>query len=568
MAVAGAAEVGEAAAYGVPPLRRLGVRSTVPAVLLVGVVFATLLSIAVATSLGTYNDRYELVLFPPSLDAYVDFAEIPGPLFLETILRVAPPLLLAAVPSSFAGYFLGRRAPRVVRRVGVVLLLAAWALTFERNLAMFHLATPTVAGWFPWMAVTFPGAASLMIFYAAMPPIALCVYSAHRGGFLGLPWPGSAGTPSDRFVYEVLPRTVAGAALGIVVAGAYVLLDLVLAAYSTRGEVGIVSYIVEQSGLIGGGPLSAAGAVIVFLVLGAALLVFFLWLWAVRMVTARRPATPADAPPSRRNLASDVAAGVGIVALGFLLVSAFVPIAIAFLFSFNSTFSFGEFGGWSTDWYYNPRWTPGDSPVPPGIFNLEAFLESMGRAVGLSLVTALVVVPIAVLAAAGSWNLPPRTRAKVRGVLYVGAFLPITLTTLMASYAILLGSGSVFGGQMPEPWDAVAVGVPLLPMALGYAFIVAASSSDWRQAWAVGGTWTTWVRPAAAAFLTTFGFLMSAFGAIQAYSLGTFLYAYVSRNILTPLVDAGLVFLSLSTIVPILVAALLVRDGDRELFRL
>jgi len=128
-------------------------------------------------------------------------------------------------------------------------------------------------------------------------------------------------------------------------------------------------------------------------------------------------------------------------------------------------------------------------------------------------------------------------------------------------------SASLNTAPAAPPWDAVPVAVALLPMALAIAFVVAASSSDWRHALSVGGGWFVWIRPGVAAALTTFAFVVGAFGAAQSYSLATHLGAYWSKKITSPYIDAVLVVLSLITIVPILVVVVVVRDGEREVFR-
>ncbi|MGQ0797260.1 MAG: hypothetical protein ACT4OI_05295 [Methanobacteriota archaeon] len=564
----GATRLGEGISYEVPWVRKVGAGGAVPALLLLYLCFSSLLFVTGMVSVASYDDRYALVFLPPSGDAYASFVEVPGRLLVDTVARLAPPLLLAAFPASGAGYFLATKAPGLLRRVGVFLLLGAWALTFERNLAMSHLlARASLASWIPWMAIGYPGATSTLLFYTALPIIALCVYSSLRGGFLGLVWPAAEGSVGDRFARGHLPRAASGVALGVLIAGAFGAVDPLIVIFGGAREPGIGSYLFSQAFLVGGAPQAAAAATVVFVLLVAAFLAFAGWLWVLRFVTRHSLPLPGEDVRTVSRIPR-IAAETGGAAFAFLVVSAFLPIGIAAVFSFNSFDSISVFRGWTTDWYFNPEFAPG-SAERIGVLNEQSrFLDTLTGAAGLSALLALAVVPFAVLVAASVWNLAPRSRGIVRALLYMGLVVPVALTSLMAYFGPVVGSASISIAPLEPPWDAVPIAVALLPFGLAVAFVVAASSSDWRQAWSVGGGWMPWLRPASAAFLVTFGFLLSSFGAFTKYSATTYVAGRFSVMLLSPFTDAALVLLTFVTLVPILAGMILVGGDDRELFRL
>ncbi|HKZ89103.1 MAG TPA: hypothetical protein VJ300_02475 [Thermoplasmata archaeon] len=542
------------------PLRRLGFAAAAPALLTLLTVFAALLSVTVAVSVAQYNDSYQLIFWPPSADAYGETFGFLSTILPQTLALVVPPILLAAVPGSMAGYFVALKAPERLRRAGVFLFLAAWILGFERSLTSLHFVKGTFVGaLFPWMTLTFPGAEFVVLFDLAMPPIALAVYSVLRGDFFGLVWPSTPGTRVQRFLREGLPRVAVGVLFGSVLAIFAAMFD----GYTTEVYVGyqgsLWNFVSTMMSIIGGAPLGAAWVVLLLTLILAAYVLFVAGLWLIRFAGRRIPGPVSAARPDDRSL-SDFSTILTSVAFAFLVVTAFLPIVVAAAFSFNGSDSMFVFEGWSPRWYHSF----GD-PEVTGLLEREDFRDLFFRSLGFAALVSGLATPFAVLAAATIHTLPPRMRAAIRGALYFGMAIPLVVYGSMTIFARHVAAPGYPVVPAEDAWAVVPVFLTYLPLALGVSFVVAASSASWRQAFYLQSMPFAWIRPAAGGLLISMAFVMSAYAGFIGESVTGVPIVFLSSGILSPVVDVPLVILAGSSLA--LLATGWVVRGDDERFR-
>jgi len=554
-----------AAEYARPAvrLRPTGLPAAMPAVVVLGAVYAVFFFVAMITSLAWYDSNYQLRFWPPEASAYVDSASRVTSLLVASILHVLPTLLLAAVFGGLAGYFLALKAPLAVRRWGLFLVVTAWALTVPRLIATLHLYWQAPASvWFPWMRFDTP-ADLPVLFASAMPPIALGVYSALRGEFLGLVWPGSPGTRSERLVTEALPRATVGIAFGILLAGTFeVLVGLASETFGGASVPSVARFIEAQVIFPGGVPQGSAALLIV---LGGFMIVFlgFLGLTALLHSASRTAVAQTPRPVPRQRGLSIASFIVSGISFGFVIVTAFVPIAMAAIFSLNAANSLWFFEGWSARWYVD---SPGTFGIGEGLFSLPAYWSSFLRSTALAAIVSGVAAPLGVAAAAGVFRMPQRTRSLVRAFVYVGLIVPVTVFAFVGVFASLVGSSPGYPVVQAEGfWRAAPAFFAQLPFAIGISFVVAGASGGWRQAAALRAGPYVWIRPIVAAALVSFAFLLATYNPASEFSQMTFVSALVESRRLTPLVDAALVVLTLTSVLALFGAWIAMRR--EEMFR-
>ena len=552
----------EGYAYPAARVRPLGLRAAMPALLALAVVFGTLLAATALVSVAWYDDLYQLRFWPPVADAYFDDAPFVVALTIASLIRLLPPFLLATIPGGLAGYFLALKAPAAVRRWGLFLVLAAWVLTVPRTIGTLHLFSGNPgASWFPWMIHDFTGGYFVVLFYNALPPIALGVYSALRGEFLGLVWPDSSGTRSRRFVREALPRGAVGAAFGVLLAWASATFEgWVAELYGGGAALPIGSYIQTQLNIIGGATLAAAAILMALGMLVAVFLGFLGFTWLVRALGRLVASSPAVAA-SRQPWLSRVSMGITAFAFVFLVVSSLIPISLAAVFSFNAGDDPLLFDGWSTRWYANPGVQSGAFQTV-GIFDDPDYWRFLLGSLGLSAVTAFAAAPLGVSAAAAVFGLPPRSRSAVRATLYMGFVVPLIMFAWMTYFVRALAVTSFPGLDVVGVSAAVLVFLSQLPLAIGISFVVAAASGSWRQAVALRSGPFVWIRPMVAGAFVSMAFLLTSYGLFTEYSQTAYIFGIVGKKILTPLFDAALVVLSACSFAALLAAWVLLRDQE------
>jgi len=508
-------------------------------------VYVWLLLATVRMSLATVDPQTHYIRFsPPSGEAFAAFFSGPGPELLARSLGYAvQAVALAAVPAVLTGYFLALKAPRVLRSAGVFVLLLAWALTPVRTMAMFHFipssatdATSPLLAWLPWLVVQ-PGSSTVLLFaLGAIPPLALVMYSAYRGQFLGLPWPESGRTRLDRFVGEAIPRSIAGFAIGSILAGATVLFDLVTTSMwaSPEGRA-FVDYVMAFARNPQGPPIAAVGVLFIVVIIAATFVVAAAVVWLAhllsRALVGRMRAIRLPVRDRALSVASFVVTGIATV---FVLVSLVAPLVVAAAYSVQE--DFGRWGSFTAKWYLGEAWgTPSEIR---GAWTEPEYARFLQEAVGAALVASMLGVLLAVLLVAGLRSLRTPYRGLASAAVFTGIVVPLGLLSVMDLFA---SSALVLPGM---PWTGWIL--ERVPLAMGVAVATIAPSLLWRPA-RTPGRWTDWFLPALAGFLLSFAVTSNAFAWPDgSSSLSDLAYGFLARKWATPEVDA---FLTTATLI-------------------
>lgn len=531
----------------------------IPILVLIGI--AAVLGFGVAfLSVSSIAYNLEVVPgWPPNFYGFgTFFGGISGTLLWRSVASGLEVSLLAVPLGLFTGYFLALKAPNWLRRIGVFLLIAAWALTFERLVAFFHFQrSAAAAGFFPWLTADYGGDVVGTLAWLVTPAVSLAAYAGFRGHFFGLTWPSARGGRLERWIKEALPRAVPAVAFGVLVVVSYLLLDPVTSnLLGGRNSRGIGNFVWDAVASFGYVTVAAVAVVIVGLVILAAYAAFGAILWVVHRFAPRwaSMSMPTPSASSDRSFHLVSLAVTGVVA-GFTLVSLFLPVAVAAIFSFNYDNSFAAFSSFSTRWWVTN---------PVDYFEIRSLLSDTEFLVGFwgSIVTALVLAAIAAalafLASRYIPLLPPRSRALARACIYFGLVAPVFLTTTM--------------GYLRASWDALrpvtnaGLDVPfaLLPMALAVAFLVCDAALHHPR----GSRAAPWplldLRAATAGFLVSFTFAMNA---LVLYPGGfptglESVWSTLARRIPTPEIDAAITLYAVLSFFPLAAAFFVVYDRE------
>jgi ABC-type spermidine/putrescine transport system permease subunit II len=511
-----------------------------------------------ALSTSSYDDRYQLVSWPPSGSAWEEFARSGGvSSFGESLVTVSLALGFAGVPAATTGYFFARKTSRL-RGTGVFLLVGAWILTPVIVLGCVRFTFGLGLGaWAPWLSVPVELLLPVVLGIGAIPPMALAVYSSLRDDFLGLPWPVSDGPRAQRFLREAVPRGLAGVLFGAFFAGTWAITDI--GASSLYGRSGTLSeFMVAHFGFVGGAPVGAVAALVLFatVVSGFAILVVCVWLVRTHVGPALWRVVVRSVP-GRDRLWSGISWAVTFGVAGATLYALFLPLAASVVFSFNGANSVFVFYGPATlDWYLGDQ--------PRGLLLDPFYVPFLLDAIVFAAVAAAVGAPFGLLAAAVTPSLGVRQRFLLRCVLYLGAALPIAFFGPSASYL-----DYAFSTPAPDLLETIRTAgfqlVARLPLAVAVTFIVASSAGGWQEPRAFGVVRRSWVAPVVGAFLVAFAAVLGVFS-LDAFAQSTWMFVLVGRSLLTPIVDAIATVLIVSVLVPLAAARVLLRG--REAFRL
>lgn len=515
-----------------------------PALLTFAGLFSFLFLAMISVSRGAYlggGGGFPSLILPPF--DYTYFIEGAGAGFILRGLAVAlAALLLASVPAAVTGYFLALKAPPRVRRAGTFLLLAAWVLTFERNFALLHFATPAFpSAWAPWLTFERGSSAIPVLALNALPPLALAAYSGFRGNLLGITWPKIGGTLAERLLHEAIPRAVAGLAVGFALAGASIFADfrttLLILPSGRRGLAEVLRRATDHP------TLSAAAAAIILAIVATAFLGALVVVWAMLGLASRSPAYRAAGAPKPEGRGASLSYAVtGIVTL-LVFYSLFSPLAASLVASLGNAEGFGDPNAFSTRWYLDSR---------IGLLGQGDFWQGAASSLGTYALVSLVAAPLALLAAVGVRALRNPRRAMARGVLYFGMVVP---PALLGTMVLLYAEQTIPDGNLPDPTYSL---LAALPLALALIFVVLSAAE------ARGGT--SWVGRTVAGVLVALAMVLNTQYSPASTNPEAFILAFLSRRIPTPMLDAAVVVLTGLTLLLLAVAAALLRG--REAFRL
>ncbi|OGS47725.1 MAG: hypothetical protein A3K66_02315 [Euryarchaeota archaeon RBG_16_67_27] len=522
------------------PFRWLG---WLPAFALLVGIGGVLVWSAVSASLSWYDDSDPPRTAPPSGQNWNDF--FTGSLgwsLIGNTLGVALIALLLATPFAVAtAYFLALKAPTRIRRAGVVLLVAAWALTLGRAASLMHFVGDSpLAILMPWAPIEPGPGAAIALSWSAVPPLALAVYAILRGSLLGIRWPSSPTSRVDRFVREAVPRTVAGLAFGFVLAGATLASDPILRGLFVGGPgLGVGEYAWTQLALTGGFPQSGVAAVVLFLLVFAAFAGALAIVWLMHRASRRWLPKMRRLAPGAPDRALSLTSLVVTAALAAItLYTLFLPLATAVVFSLNSADSIWEFRGFSGDWWLG-------RPDRDGLFEDETYLAAFWDSFGGPFATAINATILALLAAVSIRSFRPRTQALLRSGFAFALVLPASLVGIATVQWILLAGAA--GGSAADAFGWLGG----LLFATGLAFL----TIEWaiRRAGATPRE-TDWLRAAAVSGCVVFAFSLNAFVFVgTTITQATYIAGLVGKKIITPRIDAAVVVIAGLTAVALLV---------------
>lgn len=507
-----------------------------------------------------YDERYQLVTWPPSGDGVEWFFRSNGAgLWLSSLAFTGAGLLLAAGPAGITGYFLARKAPPLARHWGLFLVVGAWILMPLIIIGYVRFAFfPELSGWAPWFAARLLPFSTVALAVSAIPALALAVYSSLREDFLGLPWPTSSGSRVDRFVREALPRGLAGFTFGAFFAGTALLVDFVGPSLYGAGLYPLSVYMISQASILGGAPSAAVAGLILFATIVTFFVAFVFATWAIR-----KYALPllwrsfGEAGTRNDRLLSLLSTIVSTVGVLFTLYILYLPIAASVVYSFNAVDSYVYMRGPPTlMWYFG-------SDVRDGIFEIPAYVSFVVDSLWFAGLATAVATPFGLLGAGTVPTLPSRQRFLIRGTVYAGAAIPLPF------YVVSIGFlNELAAAPASEPLESLRLGTLYLlirlPLAAAVVFIVASASGGWQRRLPYGVPRASWVVPFLAGPLVAFAVLLGV-ATFDAYSQATWIYALFARGIISPRIDAASTILVLSALVPLAVAWVLLRT--REPFR-
>lgn len=550
--------------YGSPAMPQAAsrdLRLAVPLIVLIFAILGFLLVTLSALAGASYDERYQLVTWPPSGDATEWFLRTNGPgLWLSSLAFTAAGFLLAAGPAGITGYFLARKAPPRVRHWGLFLLVGAWVLMPLIVIGYARFAFfPELSGWAPWFAVRLLPLADVVLAVGAIPALALAFYSSLRDDFLGLPWPTSSGSRVDRFVREALPRGLAGFAFGAFFTGTALLVDFVIPSLYGAGRYSLSSYMISQAGVLGGAPSAAVAGLILIATIVTFFVAFVLGVWAIR-----RYALPflwktfGEHGTRDDRLLSLLSTVVSIAGVLFTVYVLYLPIAASVVYSFNAVDSYVTLRGPPTLMWY------GGSEERTGIFQIPAYVSSVVDSLWFAGLTTVVATPFGLLGAAVVPSLPSRQRFLIRVVVYAGAAIPLPFYLVSIAFINDFASFAVSDPLEPLRLGTLSL-IVRLPLAAAVIFIVASASGGWGRRLLYGVRRAPWILPFLAGPLAAFAVLLGV-ATFDAYSQAASIYAFFTRGIISPRIDATSTILAVSALVPLAVAwVLLLRS--REPFR-
>ncbi len=450
--------------------------------------------------------------------------------------------LLFAVPFSVAtAYFLALKARPAVRRVGVFVLIFAWAMSVSRMIGFLWLAEGfPLAAALPWaQARQGEVVAAQVVAWIAVPPMTLSVFVALRGQILGLDWPSCGSTRLERFLREAVPRTIAGLAVGSVLAGAMLFAGGFYVSGLWGGGAPLASWAQRWVTMVLV-PLSGVASTTMFTVILGSFVVSLVILWAVRRVSgrARTPLRIRSRSKADRTLSMTSLVVTGVIS-SITFYTLLLPLVIRIPFSFNSLPSPVEFEGFSSRW-----WTGSGEQV--GILQDDAFLAALWSSFAGAAGMAALATVLAVLAAMSMRSLSLRRRIFLRSSFLFALVLPPALVGFMAAqWARITGAQ---GGTI----DVFAWLAGLL-FATGLAFICV--EVVLRRAGAGPPVPVDWLR---VSFLSACVVFLFAFNMPtpldESISTTDYIQLIMARTVPTPRIDAMITLLAGISVVPLLAA--------------